>query len=203
MTGTDDAAGPTEATEMADAIGERPDTLPDQVASIHVDAPPERVWAAITRTGRVQPALYNTVLETELRPGATLRYYSPDRKRVFIVGEVVDVEPPRRFTHTYWFTTWKSGPPTLVTWELEPEGTGCRVTVTHSGWTDEHDRPEKTGAGWTQILSLLKQELETGDIPFGTKLMYRVMGWFMWMMPKATRAENADAAYRAAKRSVG
>lgn len=174
----------------------KPNSLPDQVVSIHIDVPPERVWDAITRTGEIQRALYNTVLETELRPGARLRYYSPDRKRVFIVGEVVAVEPPRKFAHTYWFTTWKSGPPTLVTWELEDEGEhGCRVTVTHSGWTDEHDKPEKTGAGWKQILGLLKSELETGDIPAGTKFMYRIMGWFMFAMPRSTKAEYVDEYY--------
>jgi len=173
-----------------------PGSLPDQMISIHIDVPRQRVWDSITRTGEVQRALYNTVLETELRPGAWLRYYSPDRKRVFIVGEVVEVEPPRKLAHTYWFTTWKSGPPTLVTWELEEEAEGCRVTVTHSGWTEEHGKQaEKSGAGWKQILGLLKQELETGDIPTGTKLMYMGMRWFMFAMPSTTKAENADEAY--------
>lgn len=173
-----------------------PGSLPDQVMSIHIDVPRRRVWDSITRTGEVQRALYNTVLETELRPGARLRYYSPDHERVFIVGEVVEVEPPRKFAHTYWFTTWKSGPPTLVTWELEEEAEGCRVTVTHSGWTEEHGKQaEKSGAGWKQILGLLKQELETGDIPTGTKLMYMVMRWFMFAMPSTTKPENADDAY--------
>ncbi|MEX0906987.1 MAG: SRPBCC domain-containing protein, partial [Gemmatimonadota bacterium] len=135
---------------------------PEHVASIHIDVPVERVWSEITKTGRVQRALYNTVLETELRPGARLRYYSPDRSRVFIVGEVVAVDPPRMFSHTYWFTMWKGGGPTLVTWLLEAEAGGCRVTVTHSGWTAEHEAAEKTGAGWREILGLLKQDLETG-----------------------------------------
>lgn len=171
-------------------------SLPEQVASIHIDVSRERVWESITRTGEVQRALYNTVLETELRPGARLRYYSPDRKRVFIVGEVIEVDPPCRLAHTYWFTTWKTGPATLVTWELEEEAGGCRVTVTHSGWTEEHGKQaEKSGAGWKQILGLLKQELETGDIPTGTKIMYAVMGLFMFAMPATTKPENADEAY--------
>ena len=170
-------------------------SLPDQVASIHIDVPVQRVWEEITRTGSIQRSLYNTILETTLRPGSGLRYYSPDKKRVFIVGEVVDVDPPRRLSHTYWFTTWKSGPPTLVTWELEEAAGGCRVTVTHSGWTEEHDKPEKSGAGWREILGLLKQELETGDIPTKTKVMYRVMSLFMFAMPKTTTKEWVDAHY--------
>ena len=169
--------------------------LPDQVAAIHIDVPVQRVWEEITRTGSIQRALYNTVLEADMRPGSRLRYYSPDKKRVFIVGEIVEVDPPRKFAHTYWFTTWKSGPPTLVTWELEDSAGGCRVTVTHSGWTEEHDKPEKSGAGWLDILGLLKQELETGDIPTKTKVMYRMMGWFMFAMPKTTTTEYVDANY--------
>jgi uncharacterized protein YndB with AHSA1/START domain len=166
--------------------------LPDHVISIHINVPVERVWEEITRTGRVQRALYNTVLDTELRPGARLRYYSPDRKRVFIVGEVTEVDAPRRFSHTYWFTMWKGGGPTLVTWELNEEAGGCRVTVTHSGWTTEHEAAEKTGAGWREILGLLKQDLETGTLPLKTRAMYRVMGWFMFAMPKTTTAKYAD-----------
>ena len=167
--------------------------LPDSVISIHIPVPVQRVWEEITKTGRVQRALYNTVLECELVPGSRLRYYSPDRKRVFIVGEVVEVDPPTRFAHTYRFTTWKAGPPTLVTWELAEEAGGCRVTITHSGWTSEHEAPEKTAGGWDQILGLLKQELETGRLPLKTRILYRVMGWMMFMLPRTTRVEHVDA----------
>jgi uncharacterized protein YndB with AHSA1/START domain len=166
--------------------------LPDHVASIHIDVPVERVWREITQSGRIQRALYNTVLETELRPGARLRYYSPNRKRVFIVGEVVEVDEPHRFSHTYWFTMWKGGGPTLVTWELREEAGGCRVTVTHSGWTSAHEAAEKTGAGWKEILGLLKQELETSTIPLKTRMMYAVMNAFLFMLPAGTKTENVE-----------
>ncbi|HSR43061.1 MAG TPA: SRPBCC domain-containing protein [Longimicrobiales bacterium] len=165
---------------------------PDHVVSIHIDVPVQAVWDEITKTGRVQRALYNTVLESDLQPGSRLRYYSPDRKRVFIVGEVLEVEPPVKLSHTYRFTMWKAGPPTLVTWELEEEGGGCRVTVTHSGWTAEHEAYDKTAGGWEEILDLLKRDLETGRLPLKTRVMFRVMGWFTFMLPKTTRVEHVD-----------
>lgn len=167
--------------------------LPDHVVSIHIDVPVQRVWDEITKTGRIQRALYNTVLETDLTPGSRLRYYSPDRKRVFIVGEVVAVDPPRKFSHTYMFTTSVS-PYTLVTWELEEERGGCRVTITHSRWTTEHKAPEKVAAGWREILGLLKHELETGDLPLKAKIMYAMYGAFMFMMPRTTTREYVDKA---------
>ena len=82
--------------------------------------------------------------------------------------------------------------PTRVTWELKAEQGGCRVTITHSGWTSEHQVPEKTAGGWKEILALLKQELETGELPFKTRAMYQVMGWFMFMLPQTTRTEYID-----------
>ena len=169
-----------------------PATLPDHVISIHIGVPIRRVWDEITRTGRVQRALYNTVLECDLKPGGRLRYYSPDRKRVFIVGKVVAVEAPKKFAHTYMFTT-DPGQPTLVTWELAEESGGTRVTITHSGWTTAHKAPQKVAAGWREILGLLKQDLETGTIPLKTRIIYRLMGWFMFMMPKTTTTQHVDA----------
>ena len=166
-------------------------SLPDHVISIHINVPVQRVWDEITKTGKIQRALYNTVLETDLVPGSRLRYYSPDKKRVFIVGEVVAVEPPRKLSHTYMFTTSVS-PFTLVTWELEEERGGCRVTITHSGWTTAHKAPEKVAAGWREILGLLKHELETGDLPAKAKIMYALYGVFMFMMPKTTTTEYVD-----------
>lgn len=168
-----------------------PESLPDHVCSILIRVPIEDVWDEITKTGSVQRPLYNTVLDIDLEPGGRLRYSSPDRSRVFVAGEVLEVDPPRRLKHTYIFTM-KPEPPTVVTWELEEVPEGCRVTVTSSGWTTEHAAPEKVAAGWTEILGLLKSELETGDIPFKTRAVYWMQGLFMFALPKTTKKEYAD-----------
>jgi hypothetical protein len=86
----------------------------------------------------------------------------------------------------------KPEPATVVTWKLEEIAEGTRVTITHAGWTGAHTKPEKHEAGWNEILGLLKSELETGDIPAKTKLMYRVMGAMSFMLPKTTKAEYVD-----------
>ena len=81
-------------------------------------------------------------------------------------------------------------PVTEVTWHLEEVPNECRVTLTPTGWTTEKDAA-KHEAGWIEILGLLKSELETGDIPRKTKVMYWMQGLFMWAMPKSTKAENS------------
>lgn len=166
-------------------------TLPDHVCSIVIRVPVAQVWDEITKTGSVQRPLYNTVLDIDLRPGGRLRYSSPDRRRVFVAGEVLEVDAPRRLKHTYIFAM-KPEPVTVVTWELEEVPEGTRVTLTHAGWTDEHTAPEKHEAGWNEILGLLKSELETGDIPGKTKFVYWMQGLFMFALPKTTKAEYVD-----------
>jgi len=166
--------------------------LPDQVLSIDIKAPIQKVWGEITKTGAIQRSLNNTVLESEMRPGAKLRYYSPSRKRVFVVGEIVELSAPRRFSHT-WKFTMNAEDFTLVTWELSelPDGS-CRVTLTHSRWNEAMKSYRSVGATWGNILRLLKLELETGDIDGKTKFMYGMFGALEFMLPKTTSVRYAN-----------
>ena len=47
-----------------------------------------------------------------------------------------------------------------VTWEIEPVGTSCRLTVSHDQLPD--DANSEVWGGWPMILSGLKTLLETG-----------------------------------------
>jgi uncharacterized protein YndB with AHSA1/START domain len=167
--------------------------LPDHVLTIDIRAPRQAVWDEITRTGRIQLAMHNTVLESALTPGAPLRYYSPNRRRVFVVGCIVDVDPPRRFSHTFAFTMRKEEP-SLVTWELEDTSEGCRVTLIHSGWTSQVKTHKGVLGGWREILQLLKAVLETGTVPRRTRVMYRMLNVFLFLLPKSTRVEDVTKA---------
>lgn len=167
--------------------------LSERVLSIDIDVPRQRVWDEITKTGRIQRAMMNTLLESELIPGAKLRYYSPDRKRVFVVGEVLEVTPPKRLKHTYMFTS-RTEVPTLVTWELEEIPNGCRVTLTHGGFTDQAKTHKDVVGGWRMILDAMKAELETGRLGLKTRLMYGLMGAMMFLQPKQTLTHEVDKA---------
>jgi len=65
-----------------------------------INAPIEAVWAELTKLRGTQHAMMDTVLESSLEVGAPLYYRSPDGRRIFIVGRVVEVDPPKRFVHT-------------------------------------------------------------------------------------------------------
>ena len=165
-------------------------SIAPRVCSIVIGVPVETVWDEITRTGSVQKPVYNTVLDIELEPGGRMRYSSPDRSRVFVAGEVLEVDPPRKLRHTYIFTM-APDPVTEVTWELESVAEGTRVTITHAGWTKEKDA-DKHAAGWNDILGMLKSQLETGDIPTKNKIIYARQGMFMFALPKATKKSYVD-----------
>ena len=76
--------------------------------SIIIAAPIDTVWAEITKIGTRQRAQLDSVLETSFRPGDPLYYKSQDGSRIFMVGRVLEFDPP---------TTLSSCPaPLLPSW---------------------------------------------------------------------------------------
>ena len=100
--------------------------------------------------------MMDAVLDTSFGPGDPLYYRSADGGRVLIVGRVVAVEAPRRFSHTQQLLV-RDDPPTLVTWELDEVEGGTRVTLRHSGWPAETEDLDKVDAIWAVVLPELKR----------------------------------------------
>lgn len=156
---------------------------------IIIEAPIQAVWDELTRLDGRQRAMMDTVLDSALSVGAPLYYKSPDGTRVFIVGRVLEVEPPRRLSHTQRLTT-RDDPWTVVTWELDEVDGGTSVTLRHSGWPADTPKLDQVDSTWAMILPELKRLLERGDISGGLKLRYALMRALMWAMPARTRTVN-------------
>ena len=165
-------------------------SLADAVFTVEIKAPRERVWKEITRLGQVSDIMFHTVLESDLKPGGKLRYWSPDKKNIWIVGTIQEVAPPERFVHTYRFTDITEESETLVTWELVEAAGVTRVTLTHGRFTDQAKTHKKVSGGWVAILDLLKTVAEGKPVPLKWKAMYWMMDRFGWMMPKSTKADE-------------
>ncbi|EXG80695.1 SRPBCC family protein [Cryptosporangium arvum] len=78
------------------------------------------------------------------------------------VGEVLEIDPPRRLTHS-WARAGEEHDParvSRVTFDLEPVGPRVRLTLTHEGLPT--DQVAGVGAGWPFVLASLKAYLETG-----------------------------------------
>ena len=163
--------------------------MPDLLQTITIAAPITTVWAEITKLGGKQRAMLDSVLKTTLEVGAPLYYTSEDGKRVFIVGRVVEVDPPHRLVHTQRLTM-RDDPPTLVTWELAEIEGGTRVTLRHTGFPEGTKKLESVDKTWIGILRELKRLLESGDIGSAAKARYAMLRLFMWALPSGTKAEN-------------
>ena len=79
-------------------------------------------------------------------------------------GENLEVDPPRRLVQSFnalWSDEVEAEGTSRVTWEIEPIGDSCRLTVTHDQLRDEAN--SELYGGWPMILSGLKTLLETGE----------------------------------------
>jgi uncharacterized protein YndB with AHSA1/START domain len=83
-----------------------------------------------------------------------------------VEGQVLDADPPRRLVTTWSFRrspTMRDDPPSRVTWEIEPLGEACKLTLVHDDFTGETATFRSVGSGWPLVLSSLKSLLETGE----------------------------------------
>jgi len=156
--------------------------------SISIAAPIDVVWAEITKVGARQRAQLDAVLETSFQPGDPLYYKSQDGSRVFLVGRVLEFDPPTTFRHTQ-VLTMRDDPLTVVEWHLETIPEGTRVTLVNSGWPAEA-KMDKVGATWKAILASLKSVVESGDVSGRQKITLFFMRTFTFMMPSTTKTEN-------------
>jgi uncharacterized protein YndB with AHSA1/START domain len=143
-------------------------STPTQVYQVFIGSTPERIWEAITDPEFTTKYFHGSRVELELVAGSEYRGYSPDRSSVWVEGEVLEVDPPKRLVHS-WRASYEpemaAEEPSRVTWEIQDRGDGtCLLTVVH----DHLEGAPKTaqsvsGEGWMYVLSGLKTLLETGE----------------------------------------
>jgi uncharacterized protein YndB with AHSA1/START domain len=140
---------------------------PDDTAAvfeIFIKTTPERLWEAITDRATRAKYSFGVGTESDWTPGSEYRASVPGVIDI-AAGENVEVDPPRRLVQTFtalWSDEVKAEGSSRVTWEIEPVGDSCRLTVVH-----DRLRPGANGelyGGWPMILSGLKTLLESGEL---------------------------------------
>lgn len=135
-------------------------TLPPIVLEIETPAPPAEAWAAVTVPERV--AEWFTDASPLGGVGSAYRLDFGDGS--IVEGVVTELEPGRRFSHTWAWPDSEPGEHTVVSWAVDPlEDGGCKVTLTHDGWSaaglDASAREDHEGY-WIGYLEDLKAFLE-------------------------------------------
>lgn len=134
------------------------------VFEIFIKATPERIWEAITDPAQRAKYSFGVQTQSDWATGSTYRAGVPGAVDI-AEGENLVVEPPRLLVQSFtalWSDEVKAQGTTRVTWEIEPVGDSCRLTVVHD------QLPASANAelygGWPMILSGLKTLLETGEL---------------------------------------
>src|SRR5471032_2535556 len=133
-----------------------------KVFEIYIKTTPERLWHAITDTEMRRKYTFGAVVTSDWTPGS--RFEGRGNGNLIFEGENLEVDPPRRLVqnfHALWGEDVKSEGTSRVTWEIEPIGDSCRLTVIHDQLAQ--DAHAEIYGGWPQILSGLKTLLETGE----------------------------------------
>ena len=134
------------------------------VFEIYIKTTPERLWEAITDPEMRAKYSFGVKTQSDWTPGSSYNSSVPGVIDI-AAGENLEVDPPRRLVQSFtalWSDEVKSEGASRVTWEIEPVGSSCRLTVTHDQLR-EGANSELYG-GWPMILSGLKTLLETGDL---------------------------------------
>jgi uncharacterized protein YndB with AHSA1/START domain len=140
---------------------------PQHVHEIYVKASPERVWSALTDPELTKHYYDGWLVGSSWEVGAPYEYRSDHGK--VIAGEIVELERPRRLVMAFTFLADAEAAveaPSRVTWEIEPIGDLCRLSLTHSDFGGLSKTWALTQTSWNRILSGLKTLLETGE-PLG------------------------------------
>jgi uncharacterized protein YndB with AHSA1/START domain len=153
----------------------------EKVFEIYIRTTPERLWEAITDTEIRSKYQFGMRATSDWTPGSR---YEMSSTAGTLLGEGVNLEidPPRRLVQSMvalWGDDVKSEGTSRVTWEIEPVGDSCRLTVTHDQLREGAN--EQLYGGWPMILSGLKTWLETGQL-------LTTPGSLMYGTPEAARS---------------
>ncbi len=134
------------------------------VFEVFIKTTPERLWEAITDPEQRRKYSFGVETHSDWTPGSDYMARVPAAVDI-ATGRNIEVDPPRLLVQTFealWSDEVKAQGTTRVTWEIEPVGSSCRLTVIHDRLPADAN-PQLYG-GWPMILSGLKTLLETGEL---------------------------------------
>jgi uncharacterized protein YndB with AHSA1/START domain len=137
----------------------------EKVFEIYIRTTPERLWEAITDPETRSKYQFGSRIASDWTPGSRFEVSHPKAGGLLGEGVNLEVDRPRRLVQSMvalWSDEVKSEGSTRITWEIEPVGDSCRLTVTHDELREGAN--EELYGGWPMILSGLKTWLETGEL---------------------------------------
>jgi uncharacterized protein YndB with AHSA1/START domain/biotin operon repressor len=137
----------------------------EKVFEIYIRTTPERLWEAITDSEIRSKYQFGIRISSDWTSGSRYEMGRSGAPGLLGEGENLEIDPPRRLVQSMtalWSEEVKSEGTSRVTWEIEPIGDSCRLTLTHDQLRDGAN--DQLYGGWPMILSGLKTWLETGEL---------------------------------------
>jgi len=145
------------------------DAGPALRCAFQVAADREAVWAGFVSTGEPRPYYFDAVLQADLRPGGRWRFVTDDLQRLLAGGEILVLEPPRRFAQTFAAADLDDAP-SRITVELEAVPGGTSVVLVHDGFAVETTTYRRFRRAHPLALSAMKSWLESGELPLRARI---------------------------------
>ena len=141
----------------------------EKVFEIYIKTTPERLWQAITDPQMRAKYTFGLAVQSDWKTGSSYMGVASATTNwpntPILEGENLEVVPPRRLVQSFralWSDDVQREGTSRVTWEIEPVGDSCRLTVTHDQLREGAN--SQLYGGWPMILSGLKTLLETGQL---------------------------------------
>ena len=134
-------------------------------ASITLNAPPERVWKALTTPAEIKQYLFGTDAQSDFKKGSPITYTGEwEGKKYEDKGKIVEAIP-NALLHTTYFSSMsgKEDRPenyANVYYRIEPTGKQTILTITQDNNADEKSR-DHSQANWNMVLQSLKKLVES------------------------------------------
>jgi len=136
----------------------------EKVFEIYIKTTPERLWEALTDDEMRRKYSFGVGVKSDWTAGSSYEGTHAVAPGALVEGENLEVDPPRRLVQSFramWSDDVRREGTSRVTYEIEPVGDSCCLTVTHDQL--HADASSELYGGWPMILSGLKTLLETGE----------------------------------------
>ena len=157
-----------------------PEGKPSFVYATYIKTTPERLWQALTDPAYTSRYWGGLVLHTDWKVGSEMTWEYAGVKTSDAEQVVLEADPPRRLSYRWHRVTpefveavkmpsevadrAEAEGLSRVTFEIEPFGETCKLTVVHDDFPPGSVMLEGVSQGWPAILSMLKSLLETDKV---------------------------------------
>jgi uncharacterized protein YndB with AHSA1/START domain len=137
----------------------------EAVKTLAIEAPPAKVWRALTDPDLVREYMHGTNLASDWGVGHPITWSGEWKGKSYVdKGTVLEVEPERRLSYTHWSPMGGSEDRPenyhTVSIELTPEGSKTKLTLTQDNNPTQAEADAMAENNWGPMLEGLKATAE-------------------------------------------